>query len=133
MMANRNIAIAASAIVALVVLAGLWLAGSPAQQRLVRLDERRVADLAQLAGTISLHWERFARLPGELNELVDGQLLRALPGDPETATPYAYEIAAADAYRLCATFAGPSEAVPAGDFWAHREGRQCFSFRVGIP
>ena len=130
MKANRLITIASSAVVAVAILAGLYLSGSPAEQRLLRLDERRVSALMQLSYTISNYREESGRLPPELAVLVDGQRLRSLPADPQTGRVYTYEIAGADSYRLCAEFSRASvETVPA-DFWAHPAGKHCFELNA---
>jgi hypothetical protein len=122
----RLIAIVSSVTVIIAVLAGLYLSGSPAEQRLLRLDERRVSDLLQLSSAISSYEEQSARLPAELAALVDGQRLRCVPKDPASGAAYTYEILDMDSYRLCAEFARASlQAVPE-DFWAHPAGLHCF-------
>src|SRR5687767_3423018 len=131
MKTSRLITIVSSAIVAIAILAGLYLSGSPAEQRLLRLDERRISDLVQLSYTISNYREQSGQLPLELAVLVDGQRLRSLPADPQTGVVYAYEIADTDSYRLCAEFSRPSLQTTPDDFWAHPEGRHCFELMAG--
>jgi hypothetical protein len=126
MSVNRLAATASIAAVLLAVLAGLYLAGSPAGQRALRLDQLREADLRQLQGIIQDYWEATGRLPGDLAELVDGRRLTAVPADPESGEAYEYERPGETAFRLCARFSAGSPAD--SDFWSHAAGRQCFGF-----
>ena len=104
MTASRAAALAGSLAVALAVLAGLYLGGSPASQRQVRLDKQRVRHLRNLSEAIKAHWKESERLPASLDELVDGQRLESMPLDPESETEYGFEPVTAVAYRLCANF-----------------------------
>ena len=127
---TRILTIASSAIVVIAVVAGLYLSGSPGEQRLLRLDERRVSDLLQLSYTISNYWDETSRLPAELAALVDGQRLRSVPQDPQSGAAYTYEISDVDTYRLCAEFARASLQRVPSDFWAHPAGSYCFELSV---
>ena len=98
--------IVSTAVVAAVA-AGIYLLRSPSEERTLRLDERRVADLVALSGAVDVYWTRHQRLPASLDELR----------------------LADRSYEVCATFERDSSARerPAGDgVWAHRLGRQCF-------
>jgi hypothetical protein len=123
---TRLLRIVSTAIVIIAVLAGLYLSGSPGEQRLLRLDERRVSDLLQLSYTISTYWDESARLPAGLSDLVDGQRLSSVPEDPQSGTVYSYETVDTDSYRLCAEFARGSSQPITGDFWEHPAGPHCF-------
>ena len=126
-----RIALAGSAAaVAVAVVAGLLITGSPAEQRLRRLDEQRVAELRQLASAVQRRWEREQRLPAAAPELVDGQFLTRLPTDPTTGEPYEYRATGPQQFEVCATFDRASRAELAGDFWFHEAGRGCFRFSV---
>ena len=123
--------LAAGFVIALVVaaiVAGLVVSGSPQRQRMLRLDERRVRDLQSLQTSLSYRYTETGALPATLEDLVDGRLLSAVPRDPESGEPYAYEVTARRVFRLCAEFALPSEGPEPADFWAHAAGRQCFDF-----
>ena len=124
---NRLAVIASSIAVAATVAAGLYLAGSPGEQRLYRMDERRVRDLGQIAVAVQTHWQRHQEVPALLQEAVDGQQLTRLPADPGTESEYQY-LPAEDRFQLCAVFDRPSPDPKPGDFWAHPEGRHCFEF-----
>ena len=131
MISGKLIAIGASIAVATAVLAGLYLSGSPREQRLLKLDDNRINGLLQLSGAIARYWEQTRQLPPDLAILVDGQRLRSLPVDPETGAMYSYEIIDTDLYRLCAEFSNTSLKTASEDFWAHEDGRQCFEVSAG--
>jgi hypothetical protein len=125
----QRIAIIGSiAAVAAAVAVGLVIAGSPAEQRRLRLDEQRVAELQQLAGRAEYRWESDGRLPDTADELVDGQFLTRLPTDPTTGRPYEYRITGPRQFEVCATFERASRPDLAGDFWFHEAGQRCFAF-----
>jgi hypothetical protein len=128
---QRTAVVSCLAIVVAAVAAGLWLGGSPAEQRRRRLDEQRVFELTQLANAAERRWEREQRLPDTADDLVDGQFLTRVPTDPTTREPYEYRIAGPRRFEVCATFDRPSRPEDAGDFWYHEAGRRCFTFDVG--
>ncbi len=125
---HRIAAYAAVAAVAAAIAAGLYLSGSPTEQRLLRLDERRVSDLRTLANALSRHVTETGRLPDTLDALVDGRRLTRLPSDPASEEPYAYVVTGSHAFELCADFDRESAPRMQGDFWSHSAGRACFSF-----
>jgi hypothetical protein len=125
---QRVIAWASAAAVAAAVIAGLVVTGSPAAQRLQRLDERRVDDLGRLARAVNAHWAQRHELPGRLEDAVDGLNLRAAPVDPSSGVPYDYRVVAPGKFQLCASFSRPSAGAAPGDFWYHETGPACFDF-----
>lgn len=107
------------------IVAGLVISGSPAEQRRLRADERRVSDLQQLSRAVERYYIQTERLPRELDTLVNGWISSGLPRDPETEAGYDYEITGDSTYRLCAEFA--RESAPGTEqFWSHRAGRHCY-------
>ena len=130
MNAQRVAVVGTLAVVVAAVVAGLWLGGSPAEQRWLRLDEQRVFELTQLANTAERRWDREERLPDTADDLVDGQFLTRLPTDPTTRAPYEYRVTGPRQFEVCATFDRPSRAEDEGDFWYHEAGRRCFTFDV---
>lgn len=130
MTVNRFTAIAATIAVISAVVGGIYVAGSPAGQRLLRIDERRVQHLRQLARNINSYWNRNKRLPPELASLTDGVSVRRIPTDPETKKQYEYRVLDERSYRLCADFLRESQGDSSDDFWSHAAGRQCFDFDV---
>jgi hypothetical protein len=124
-------AIMGVAVVAVIsaVVAGILLLGSPAGERMRRMDERRVDDLVSLARATDLYWTRHDRLPDSLEQLVEEPGSAATISDPATGMPYEYAAVNGSTYQLCATFARSStlgRQTPDADFWTHGEGRQCF-------
>lgn len=125
----RRIALFSSLVaVVAAVGAGLFVAGSPVEQRLRRLDDRRVDHLRSLASAADRYFEREERLPGAAAELVDGLFLTRVPTDPATQQPYEYRVTGPRQFELCATFDRPSRPELADDFWAHETGRRCYAF-----
>lgn len=116
---------------------GFIVAGSPATERLRRLDERRVQDLSQIQSRVSVFWQSEKRLPKNLAELgkaPDSSILT----DPETGVSYEYKPGDDLKFELCAIFAGEAEwpeplyypkMAPARiiDSWNHPAGHYCFA------
>jgi len=126
----------ASGAVLLALLGSFSLLDAPAQERLLRLDARRVEGLRLAAGAVDLHWSRTGALPLSLEDLLREPGYPPLPTDPETGAPYEYRPLEAGRYELCASFAQGSGEAPAAapaDFWSHAAGRQCFQLEAKKP
>jgi hypothetical protein len=108
------------------VIAGLFVLGSPATQRELRLDQRRVEDLGEIANLIEIHYMQHKTLPKTL--AFDGNDGRPLRRDPLTALPYEYAVIDADRYEVCAVFQRAAE--DGSVFWRHGVGRKCFTRRA---
>ena len=117
-----------SCAVTLVLIASFVISGSPGEQRLVRLDELRIAHLVQLTEAVDDYWEAQDELPFKMSELLDGRRLSRMPSDPETGLAYEYEQLDPTSYQLCASFDRQSALQLAVDFWIHDVGRGCFTF-----
>lgn len=121
---------AAGVFTALAIAAGVWVIDSPAQQRLLRLDESRLEDLRTLSQAVRSYHTEHAALPADMT------LLRATPGlalplqDPAGGPDYRYRLIDADHYELCAKFSVDSarqRRFGAWDAtWAHPAGEHCF-------
>ena len=112
------------------VIAAFLVLGSPFEQRLLRLDERRVEDLNGIRANVNTYWRSNDRLPVSLEEAGRGTPLYK---DPESGEPYAYRVLGDRQYELCATFARestPGSPELASQFWPHPEGRHCFQLMV---
>ncbi|MCU1243626.1 MAG: hypothetical protein JWO71_4352 [Candidatus Acidoferrum typicum] len=122
-------AIAATIAVAVVVILGFRVLGSPASQRLVQADLRTVGAIAELAQQINQKWATGARpLPADLNKLPS-----ALKQDPVTGKPFVYHAKSNDEYELCASFATDNRNAPTvntADPWIHPQGDYCFQFQA---
>lgn len=132
MTAHRIAATVSTTAVILALIAGLYLGGSPSEQRLLRLDERRVDDLKQIARAVERFWDQQGELPADLRTLVDGRRLNQLLVDPETGADYDYAHTA-DTFQLCAVFDRPSEDSTTTQFWRHPAGQHCFDFDTSEP
>lgn len=86
------------------IIAGFVVAGSPQSQRLVRLDQQRVNDLASIQSQIVNYWQSKSRLPAKLSELDNPLAGFAVPLDSETGLPYEYAALGGLKFELCATF-----------------------------
>jgi len=119
-----------SAAVVAAAAAGIYLLRSPSEERTLRLDERRVADLVALSAAVDVYWTRHQRLPASLDELRSEPVGRLNLNDPASSSTYEYRRLADRSYEVCATFERDSSARERPAFgdgvWAHRLGRQCF-------
>ena len=88
-------------------MAGFVIAGSPQNQRLVRLDERRVSDLQTIQWQIINYWQQKEKLPESLETLRDPLSGWSLPVPPlfEEGEKYEYAVKGDLKFELCATFA----------------------------
>jgi hypothetical protein len=134
--AGRWIAIVASIVVVASIVAAISITGLPPQQRLQRLDERRITDLDRIADAIDWYRGVNKRLPADLAELAKYRGRSLSIADPESGEAYGYERVGDAAYRLCARFATSSadalDPPPAWspDGWVHAAGRQCFDRKL---
>jgi hypothetical protein len=119
-------------VVAVSIIAGVILVGSPAEGRREQLDSTRVEDLKRIMSATDSFWERNARLPESLEELTEDARAEVSNVDPGSAEPYDYVVSGEESYELCATFDGESTAPvrSSADFWRHGAGRQCFELTV---
>lgn len=148
----RLFAIGVSALVALAVLYGFYLAGSPQTQRMRKFDEQRTQHLQTMYYQVRNFWETRNGLPATLDDLKKLDPFAEIPRDPESDAPYEYRITGENTYELCATFSLSNAAdakkggVPApvrepfGQFDGldrllnHSAGRNCFPIElVRVP
>ena len=131
---NRTAIVAVAAIVVTAVIGGIVLLDSPAQERLRRLDERRVDDLHQLAYGVDIYWTREGHLPASLAELSEEERIARDLADPATDQLYEYRVLGDKTFELCAAFARDSGTdgrdIPDRSFWLHGPGRQCFQLEA---
>jgi len=126
--------------VAVSVVWGIVLVGSPLTQRERRFDEQRVSDLRIIAeGIRSIVYDKGAYDPGRIRIKPIPQSLdqaaeqaeyqRMNTQDPQTGEPYGYTVLSSNTLELCATFT--TERDQAFDiFWNHPSGRHCFTVDV---
>ncbi|MEY4731869.1 MAG: hypothetical protein RL681_815 [Candidatus Parcubacteria bacterium] len=127
-------------VVAVTVICGLFVAGSPFRQRLVRFDAQKVNDLQGVQSQVINYWQRKDVLPQTAEELRDDISGYVPPKDPQSAAAYEYRATGALSFELCAEFNlqftegdGATKPVygPMGqrfaESWNHEAGRVCFS------
>lgn len=82
--------------------------GTPGQQRIWRLDDRRVTDLQNIQWQVITYWQQKEKLPTALTDLANPLSGYTIPVDPEFEKGKTYEYAVKDAkkltFELCATF-----------------------------
>jgi hypothetical protein len=117
------------------VVAGFLALGSPGDERLRQLDQRRIEDLRDIANAVQLYYDP-AHGRGLPDSLGTSEVLRYLNRgmqDPVTRAPYGYRVLGPKSFELCATFqtaAGDSETYDVDRMWGHPAGRACFEFDV---
>jgi hypothetical protein len=132
--------VAATLAAALAVVAGLIMLGKPSHARERRLDALRIGDVSRLSDEVDAYWVKHAALPPTLDSLVSQNQLDRIPVDPQTDSAYTYLASGERSYRLCATFAQPSDTtLPPGyadgigvtrHAWRHGTGESCFDLTV---
>lgn len=117
------------------IIYGFYVAGSPQNQRLVRLDEQKVLDLQNIQSRILYYWQQKGSLPPSLASLNDPLSGFVVPKDPQTSADYGYQPAGAHAFQLCANFNQPSQnsdipATSPDQNWQHGSGQACFDRNI---
>ena len=115
------------------VVAGLFILGSPTEERARRIDDRRVADLQGIVAATDLYWTRHSRLPASLGDLTAEPGVRVNTGDPASSEIYGYQPLGSAHYEVCASFereSGETSRYPERNLWAHGSGRQCFQLEA---
>jgi hypothetical protein len=124
--------------VVVTLVAGILAIGSPRQERLRRVDDRRVEDLIRISAEVGDYYRTRSALPESLG------VLMALPSsglglmrDPVTGKPYGYRIVDSTTYELSATFdTADTVTVRVGDgrekplFWRHGAGRRAYTLTI---
>ena len=123
------LAASVTAIALVAVLVGVYVAGSPADARLSRMDERRLDDLRMARQSLDFYWTRHGLLPPSLDSLPHPSGDSSRFRDPATGRSYSYRPSSDSAFDLCADFAKASPAEWHGvrdEVWQHAAGSQCF-------
>ncbi len=131
-------------LVAISVIGGFFVVGSPTQARMRQYDLRRINDLQGIQWQVVNYWQSKAGIPTTLDSLQDPISGYVLPIDPESQTGknYEYKSTGVRSFELCATFSldggntpeiygqtAPMPVKPIGvsqDSWQHGAGRVCF-------
>lgn len=135
-MIARNTAWGVSLFILASIVLGFFFVGSPAQQRLVRLDDQRVSDLSIIQNEITNFYIKKEKLPTSLEDLAGPLINFTAPTDPITKEAYTYTIKGELTFELCATFATNSIDTPdrsyyySNENWSHKSGNTCFERAV---
>ncbi len=107
--AGLAFSVLASVLVLGAIVYSFMVMGSPATQRALRLDEKRVQDLQSIQWQVISFWQQKQKLPKELSDLVNPISGYSLPVDPEVEKGMKYEYipTGAMSFQVCATFAKP--------------------------
>jgi hypothetical protein len=150
-MSRRTIGIVATVLVAALVVAGLYAAGSPATARKFRIDRDRAERLGQLHSILVAQVQENGTLPASLGDLSGRPGAYGAPGfdplrDPETGKLFEYRKVSGRQYEVCASFDTSSSDRRAGSpisfgpegALAFRPGRNCFKRNIsqaelGLP
>ncbi len=119
---------------------GIFITGTPGQQRALQFDQRRVSDLQQISYAVNAFWQRSNALPQSFDDLKNQQnyYIQSI-NDPKTGSQYEYKILGDTSYELCAVFQTDSSQyatrlktpVPFSEqVWNHGTGRTCFKKEV---
>ncbi|MEI8270007.1 MAG: hypothetical protein WCG45_01435, partial [bacterium] len=129
-----------------------YIIGSPATQRLLRLDDKRISDLQSIQYQVINYWQQKEKLPENLALLSNPMTGFSLPMPPDFGKGEKYEYNIKDnktlTFQLCADFSLPipkdsyyGGAVPVlekvstnvdypisgiNESWNHEAGRICF-------
>ena len=124
-------------VVAAAVGYGIYLVGSPAGQRSLKFDERRVSDLENISYAVDAYWDRTKGLPDTLEGLKGPRYFVQSIEDPETGAPYEYRVIDGANYELCAVFNAASAQEEKGfprlysaRMAEHAAGRVCFQLEA---
>ena len=112
---------------------GLFILGSPMDERARRVDDRRVEDLQGIVAATDLYWTRHSRLPVSLDELTAEPGVRIKTTDPANSEIYGYQAVDSTHYEVCASFeqvSGETSSNSERNLWAHNSGPQCFQFEA---
>ncbi len=104
----------ANILVILAIAIGFFVMGSPAEQRKLQLDQRRIEDLINIQNQVLEFWRQKSRLPERTEELLNPlNQQQTFPRDPEfnRGASYEYKKMSELQFELCATFALP---IPQG-------------------
>lgn len=142
---HRRFGWAASAVVGVALVSGVFLVGPPSLERVRRVDAQRANDIKVISEevfnvTVGSSWRNPAipltmkqTLPSSLDDVRAGaRQRRPRIVDPETGRPYEYQVMGESTFRVCASFAQVRD-NPGDIAWNHPAGRHCFEFDALNP
>jgi hypothetical protein len=130
--------------VAVSVIGGIFIIGTPGTVRLYRFDDQKVSDLQNIQWQVVNYWQHHGTLPESLSALNDPLSGFTVPVDAQSGASYRYELLSGHSFQLCATFNAETQPgslyanrltvpAPAGsgkdlaaESWQHSSGETCF-------
>lgn len=121
------------------VIVGVYLAGSPSEARAKRFDNARVQDLNAISNAVTNFYDRNEKLPetfaqlDEYNQKTFNQTLNSK--DPQSGASYEYRVLSTTTreFELCAQFNMENHTqgrtympYETNNIWDHAAGRDCF-------
>ena len=97
-------------VVLAVIVFGFVVIGSPAKQRMLKIDQQKVYHLQSIQNEIVSYWQAKKKLPERLKDLEDSLAYFTLPLDPETQQSYGYKVVGPLSFELCTNFHLPADA-----------------------
>jgi len=94
------------AVVAIAIIAGFFVLGTPQAERMRKFDNLRVNNLQDIQWQVINYWQTKKTLPDNLDLLINDTNGVRPPVDPETGESYSYKIIDAKklTFELCANF-----------------------------
>lgn len=114
----RSVGWAVSVLVAVTIISGFFIIGSPNTIRLYRFDDQKVSDLQNIQWQIVNYWQTKEKLPASLTDLNDPISNFTVPVDSQTGVAYEYIKSKITwdgdpgplSFQLCATFNADTQA-----------------------
>jgi Domain of unknown function (DUF5671) len=129
--------VGAIVLVAVPIILGFMVIGSPRTQRLARVDEQKVRDLQSIQAEVISYFQSKGAVPSSLADLQKSSLYFVPPTDIDAGVPYEYKMLQNNSFELCAGFnvesknknntSYPSMYGAVDENWTHGSGRVCFT------
>ncbi|MDO8523530.1 MAG: DUF5671 domain-containing protein [bacterium] len=125
------LAVVSTCAVVLAIGVGIYITGSPYQERRVRLDQEKVNELSGIQNAVIRYWEEKKKLPESLTDTD----IRTYVRDSESIKEYEYKILNKETFSLCAEFkTSDKQDQDVKQYglnkWAHEAGKVCFERSV---
>ncbi|MEK7562783.1 MAG: DUF5671 domain-containing protein [Patescibacteria group bacterium] len=138
---HRAYALGSIVVVALTIVYGLFMAGSPATERDRRIDGQRLSDIRVIAdATLSIVYgnDRWSKpipapvsslkpLPSSLEVIVRETVDQRVPSTDPEGIPYEYIVEDSTHFSVCTTF-NYEDMEQYAPFWDHPAGSHCYTF-----